>query len=180
MNAIQLSRVLRESRLRQGLTQSKLAFESGVSLPAIQQLESGRGNPSLSTLEALFNSLRLKLRAEPEVGADWDFLAACGAPLTTGGSAPQGGPRPTAPGLARALRAAALDEVAADGKEAGGAGARRRDALSALLLALKTHYPSWYAKNCRSPALRRLTPVRPEGRHLKLRRMALDRLAEYL
>jgi len=76
--------LLRESRTLQGLTQTELAHRSGVSLPTVQNLEAGRANPTLATLQAVLNALGLELSLEPR-SADWDELALCGAPLMVGG-----------------------------------------------------------------------------------------------
>ena len=55
--AIQLKRI----RLREGFTQSQLAFESGLSLSQIARIETARINPTLSTIFALARTLNVTL-----------------------------------------------------------------------------------------------------------------------
>jgi len=55
--AIQLKRI----RLREGLTQSQLAFESGLSLSQIARIETARINSTLSTVFALARTLNVTL-----------------------------------------------------------------------------------------------------------------------
>lgn len=53
---------LRAARAKAGLTQERLASESGVSLATIRNLEQGhRGDPRLSTLTALARALGLTI-----------------------------------------------------------------------------------------------------------------------
>ena len=55
--AVQLKRI----RLREGFTQSQLAFESGLSLSQIARIETARINPTLSTVFALARTLNVTL-----------------------------------------------------------------------------------------------------------------------
>jgi len=55
--AVQLKRI----RIREGLTQSQLAFESGLSLSQIARIETARINPSLSTVFAIARALNVTL-----------------------------------------------------------------------------------------------------------------------
>ena len=55
--AVQLKRI----RLREGFTQSQLAFESGLSLSQIARIETARINPTLSTIFALARTLNVPL-----------------------------------------------------------------------------------------------------------------------
>ena len=58
---------------------------------------------------------------------------------------------------------------------------RKRESVCALLLALKTHYGSVFEKNfAKMPAVKGLLDNCPTGRILKLRRIDLSRLAEYI
>ena len=71
---------LRRHRELFGLTQTKLSALSGVSLPTIQNIEAGRANPELETLQKLLHVLGI----ETQWGTrkpDWDFLSTCGVPL---------------------------------------------------------------------------------------------------
>jgi transcriptional regulator with XRE-family HTH domain len=55
------SDLLREARLRAGLTQAELARAAGFSQPAIARWESGRVQPSLETLRDLIRACHLEL-----------------------------------------------------------------------------------------------------------------------
>jgi transcriptional regulator with XRE-family HTH domain len=52
---------LKKIRLREGFTQSQLAFESGLSLSQIARIETARINPTLSTVFALARTLNVTL-----------------------------------------------------------------------------------------------------------------------
>ena len=52
---------LKERREALGVTQEMLADISGVSLRAIKQFESGKGNPTLDTLSKLSEALGLEV-----------------------------------------------------------------------------------------------------------------------
>ena len=51
-----------EARARAGLTQAELAERMGTSQSAVARLESGRGHPSVATLEKLAEATGSKLR----------------------------------------------------------------------------------------------------------------------
>ncbi|HEY8920989.1 MAG TPA: helix-turn-helix transcriptional regulator [Chitinophaga sp.] len=71
--AIEIGEKLRERRRLLGIKQPELAFLSGVSSRTIQQVENGRGNPSLETLFQLADPLGLRLELilkEPQKPAD--------------------------------------------------------------------------------------------------------------
>ena len=52
---------LKSIRLREGITQSQLAFESGLSLSQIARIETARINPTLSTVFTIARTLNVKL-----------------------------------------------------------------------------------------------------------------------
>ena len=64
--------VLREARLRAGLSQSELAHRAGVAQSVISMYESGRRQPALRTLAALVDptGLELVLELRPAPGLD--------------------------------------------------------------------------------------------------------------
>lgn len=53
---------LREVRLRQALTQEQLAERAGLTYKAIGEIERGRGNPRLATMNRLADALGVNLR----------------------------------------------------------------------------------------------------------------------
>ena len=56
--AVQLIKI----RKREGFTQTQLAFESGLSLSQIARIETGRINPTLSTIFILAKTLNVPLK----------------------------------------------------------------------------------------------------------------------
>ena len=183
MKSVELVGLLKEARVNLGMTQAELSRESGVSLPSIQNMEAGLANPSLSTLEPLLGALALGLTLT-RTPADWDALAACGAPLFASGPGPRRGPVGAAPRasrelLLRSLREACLDlsgpNPADEDRE------RKVEAVQAVLMALEAHFPSLFARQIRAPVFERFSsPKEPSGRLIKLKRLATARLASYL
>jgi transcriptional regulator with XRE-family HTH domain len=60
---------LTEERRRRRLSLRKLAEASGLSTTTVHQIESGRGSPSLATLQALASALGVPLAALFEIGS---------------------------------------------------------------------------------------------------------------
>lgn len=56
------SRKFKEIRKKSGFTQMQLAFESGVSLSQIARIETGRINPTISTIFVIARAMEI----EPE------------------------------------------------------------------------------------------------------------------
>ena len=55
---------LKKRRIRLQVTQETFALLTGVSLRTIKQLEAGKGNPTLETIQKLADVLGLELRLE--------------------------------------------------------------------------------------------------------------------
>jgi transcriptional regulator with XRE-family HTH domain len=51
-----------------------------VSLPTIQNIEAGRANPELETIQKLLHVLGIETQWTARK-VDWDFLSTCGVPL---------------------------------------------------------------------------------------------------
>ena len=165
---------VREMRRAAGLTQAALARRAGVSLATLQNIEAGRANPALATLCKILSALGLELGVRPRA-VDWDALGRLGLPLMQDRVA-EGDADPTA--LPALVRHAALELTS---HEVPVGAARRKDALLAMLWALRSHFPTTYDAwfgGCREVAA--LTPARPTGRVIKLARIAKQRLAEML
>lgn len=167
--------VLRSQREHLGLTQSKLSFLSGVSLPTIQLIESGRGNPELETLERLLSALGLETQFIPKK-ASWDFLILCGVPLTPAIEASKSSllETPTKTRFVQEMRLAILESASLT---ESGEGVRKSKAIAATLLALQTHYPSVYAEFSSSTVVKKLIVQKDLE---KLRRIALTGLSQFL
>lgn len=172
-----LASLLNKNRERLGYTQSELARLAGVSLATLQNLESGRSvNPSWDTLRAILGVLRIGFYPRT-LRADWNALAACGAPLmsvmTESGAKPI---EPTPQLLIASLRSACAELDASEKRDT-----REQRAVEALLLALATHFPSYFRRHCRSsPLVMKFYPERPLGQSIKLKRQAVAALARYL
>lgn len=61
MHFEEIIKQLKERRATLSVTQEMLADSSGVSLRALKQFESGKGNPTLATLSKLCDSLGLEV-----------------------------------------------------------------------------------------------------------------------
>lgn len=64
MHLNNLIQTLKKRRIRLQVTQETLALLTGVSLRTIKQLEAGKGNPTLETIQKLADVLGLELRLE--------------------------------------------------------------------------------------------------------------------
>lgn len=61
MNNTEIAVVIRKKRDQMGITQQDLAFRSGVHLRSINNIEGGKGNPSLDTLLKIAEVLKLEV-----------------------------------------------------------------------------------------------------------------------
>lgn len=169
------SQLLIQQRKRLGLSQSALAFQSAVSLPTIQKLEAGAGNPSLETMEALLPVLGYSIHFRPRA-ADWEFLQACGLPLM--GRSVKSSIRTDKSRLIQEIRSALVELEDIKNPEEGVS--RKKESLLALLLALKTHYPSVYQELKKSELIQIAETQLNQSKLLKLKRIALSRLSKFL
>jgi transcriptional regulator with XRE-family HTH domain len=61
------SGLLRDARQRAGLTQEEVATKAGVARPLISQYETGRKDPSLTTLARLIEACGMELRVRADM-----------------------------------------------------------------------------------------------------------------
>lgn len=168
--------LVRSQRRALGLTQAQLSSLSGVSLPTVQLIESGRANPELATVERLLSVLGLETQFIPKK-ADWDFLVSCGVPLTV---LQQNEKKrvlkefPTKSRFVEEMRLALLEVCSA---KDSGEDNRKLKAVAATLIALQTHYPSVYAEFSGSEKVKEM--IKLKGIE-KLRRIALAGLMKML
>lgn len=168
------------------MTQSDLAQASGVSLPFIQLIEANKANPSIETLEAILKNLGFELKWEAQK-TNWDELIEYGLPLSSTTTFH------TPPGLLSQVRFLQLTRMAlheirqsslhSSLQQSPSSTEKNRyeEALSALLLALQNHFPSFFKKHyAKSPWVKTLLTQAISGRVIKLSRMSLARLAEWL
>lgn len=62
-----ISNIIKDYRKRLGVSQADLAEIAEVSLATVKDLERGKGNPSLSTLEKITDTLGLEIRILPKI-----------------------------------------------------------------------------------------------------------------
>lgn len=61
MDISEIALVVRKKRDLMGITQQDLAFRSGIHLRSINNIEGGKGNPSLDTLLKIAEVLKLEV-----------------------------------------------------------------------------------------------------------------------
>ena len=167
--------IIREWRKAEGLTQTELGALASVSLPFVQNIETGKANPSLRIVQALLETLGVEIDCKP-APYHWDLFSAYGAPLTSVKN--QKNIKPTPEGLVTMIRKACFYLTYAKEEPEK---ERKKEALEALLLALQTHYPHFFNKNFkRSSLVYHFVPKIFTPRLIKLRRIALSKLGEYL
>ncbi len=169
-----LGPLIRRRRRDLGFTQAEVARRSGISLATLQNIEAGRANPAFSTLSKVLREIALEAGCQA-VETDWKALCRLGLPLAT--TRPPGTTRRTGDRLVRELAPAlaALER----GTDAGAS--REAEAIQALLLALRLHFPEFFAARfARGSSAWILATRVPDGRVTKLYRIARATLAEYL
>jgi transcriptional regulator with XRE-family HTH domain len=168
-----LSSRIRETRAKLGLSQGKLSALSGVSLPTIQNIEAGKGNPSFETLESLCKSLCLSLAFE-ERQPDLELLIAAGLPLSS-----EKVPLKTLPSAeqiqAELCAVCLMLTKHPENQE------RLKEAVLAFLACIRFHFPTWYKKNLsRVPIIHPFEIEKLSGRIIKLSRQARENLSKVL
>lgn len=58
--AVLFGRRIRELRMKQGMTQEKLAECAGIDLSQLSRMENGHGNPKFETLERIAGELKVR------------------------------------------------------------------------------------------------------------------------
>lgn len=162
-----LSEIVRTARENHGYSQVRLAAISAVSLPTIQNVEAGKGNPSLEIIDKLTSALGLKIRIDKEP-PNWPLLAMCGVPVHKDVKVEIS---PTLNMLVSQLKLACAQEL----------NGRETSAVQATLWAIASGYPSIYNSYFKQvPCIHRLYPHKISGPLIKLRRIALEILGTYL
>ncbi len=169
------SQVIRKQRELFGLTQAKLSFIAGVSLPTIQNIEAGRANPELETVQRLLQALGMETQFVAR-RTNWNFLSLCGVPLHNIDNAQE------VTTYENCSKECFIGEMRLAINECNsslnpGDKDRKSKALGATLLALQTHYPSVYAEFSSSALAKEL--LNQTGLQ-KLRRIALKGLQKFL
>lgn len=169
---------LRRRRLALGLSQASLANKAQVSLPTIQNLESGRANLSWDILSRVLTVLGLSWNLQ-QSPLNWELLASQGVPLSSQNAKSRDAKRdaPTNGDFEVEIRKA-LAELVAGGKNMKLT--REWESLLAYVWALRDHYPSRYKRYCGNFAINDyLVSSERHGRLIKLRRLALAAMENF-
>lgn len=161
---------IRQRRQALGLTQTQLAVKANMSLPTLQNLEAGKGNPSWDILTKLCQSLGYSIHFRPRA-VNWSDLSQIGVPVTDNKSNEN---FDLAQGLFEFK--IALHEFV---NMSASFNERQREAFCGFLWALRDHYPSRFAKFKKvisSKDLDQHIKKFPLGRMIKLRRLALAQI----
>ena len=164
---------LKKKRSALKYTQMQLAIKAGVSLPTIQNLEMGKGNPTLSLLRKVCAPLKISLEFTTEE-PDWNLLQQAGLCLTLEEKTSKKRKKITPEILALELKKAPHSPLALKNE-------RTKEAFMAMMGAIQHYYPTFYIYCLDSPFLKSLCPKYPwTGRMTKLVRITYAKLSEIL
>lgn len=163
---------LKDLRSQSGYSQVRLAQESGVSLPTIQNIEALKANPTIDILEKIFLALGLRLTISPPV---FDVTRAIqfGVPLS--------GENEINP---QKVNQALLEKESKKWIHLFSQNQfneREAESILAFLMAIHDHYPTYYTRSLSCPLFdQKIEQARKNGRIIKLRRIALAQVSRYL
>lgn len=151
-------------REQQKLTQAELSQLSGVSIPLIQKLEYGDGNPSLTTMKKISDALGFDIEIK-ERPVDWELICKAGVPLA---------------GYKEYLKPVNKVAVIREVKKAWNKDLdlRHREALAAFILAINRHYKLIWVKHFKDFNFKDSKDFDP-NRMLKLSRIAISKIQDY-
>ena len=167
-----IGEIIQNRRLTLGITQQALAQKSGISLATLQNIEAGIANPSLSILDKILGPLHLFTQVV-ESHYDWNILCQLGLPINA--EEPIKGLEFTPEILIDNIKIGCL-------KLLNTQDSRLQIAMEALILAIKQHYPTLFKKRLEKIPLvcDNFLPTKITGSHIKLRRLALAKIGQYL
>jgi transcriptional regulator with XRE-family HTH domain len=160
-------------RTNLGFSQVKLAHESKVSLPTIQNIEARKGNPTIDVLEKLLKALGMELILRP-VSFELNMAIILGVPLSSTLKINK-----SIPPTAALLKSEAVKWNY--GFHNHSLLEREEDALIGFLMAVKDHYPTFYKNEICFPIFeKKIKKNKLSARIIKLRRIALEKMSKYL
>lgn len=163
---------LKSIRSNFGLSQVKLAHESGVSLPTIQNIEANKANPTFEVLGKLLAALGLRIQI-CSTPFDADRATEIGVPLFSEYAKIRKEVNQSV--LKQEIRKWLPNLLENRLME------RQELAVVAFLKAIQDHYPTFYRKEISNPVFeQKLKKYANDGRMIKLRRVALANISEYL
>ena len=165
-----LSKIIKNQRIKQGLTQQQLSFKSEVSVPTIQNIEAGIANPAWSTAMKIFSSLGLKF----EINETFKELRISDLMARTDLAHSKNSEKM----ILQCLQG----EVPFWNLKTSDFPSRDQELTWSLILALKDHFPFWVKKNKALVGSFRLhkNQTFDTNRILKFRRLWVDRLAKVI
>ena len=162
---------IKKIRADLGLTQMELATKSGISLPTIQNIESGKANPSLDILTRILNVLGLEIKVSAPV-FQMEKAILLGVPLSSNQSTSV--IKPSREMLCLEVRKWAhyfRENIFSD---------RESLAMTSFLCAIKDNWPTIY-REIECPIFdKQIETSRNNGQLIKLRRIAIATLSTYL
>ena len=165
---------LKSIRKSFGYSQVQLAHLSQVSLPTIQNVEAQKANLTIETLEKLLlplGNLQVKISPPP---FRYSLAIKLGAPLTSKGSEDFPG-KPTPELLVSEAKSWVVLFSLRLLSE------REKQSLTALLMAIRSHYPSFYNESLNFPIFESMMKTNfKNGKVVKLKRLALHKVSSYL
>lgn len=163
-------------RYQMQISQVDFSHLTGVSLPCLQQIEAGKGNPTLKTVRKILKvmGLDIHLNLSPY---NWERLISLGLPLSLNKKEQLSIKKPSASLLCSEVHRASLS-LLFDPQQEGAE--RKKEALQALILAIQTHYPSLYKRIYKKGIPKDFFSYNNPGKVIKLKRIALRRLSFYL
>ncbi len=167
-----IAEIIRKRRKTHGLSQIELAVKSGVSLPTIQLLEAGKGNPTLEILKKLERALGFTLEVSEEE-PDWALLQKWILPVTVVEDQEISPEKPLPKKLLSQLWDAveALSQIEDE---------RVAEGVVAALYAFHRYYPLLFSYFFDEVGANRIFTHYSKGRMIKLSRIAGAKMAEVL
>jgi len=164
--------IVRNRRLILGFTQQMLAQKSGISIGTLQNIEAGIANPSIAILDKILGPLHLETQVV-ETRFNWDILCELGLPISSNKKIK--GVNLTAEILIDNIKIGCLNLSSNPDN-------RLKIAMESLILAIKQHYPTMFKKKLEKITLiyENFVPIKITGSHIKLRRLALAKIGQYL
>lgn len=175
-----IKQVLKKQRQGLGISQSHLAQLSGLSLASIQNMEAGKSNLSISNLASLLEVLGFDLKLVRRQ-VEWEKLVCYGLPILPATSL-EGAGVPEIECLEKLLVGACAEFIQQEKPESRKS-LREREALQAMILALRDHFPKFFNERLKAyKVIQQLIPRTEEisGKLVKLRRIAVSYLSTYL
>lgn len=178
---VEIKKVLKKQRQDLGISQSNLAQLSGLSLASVQNVEAGKANLSISNLASLLEVLGYDLKLVRRQ-VEWEKLICYGLPILPAKSFEGDIGVPEIECLEKLLVGACAEFIQRE-EPGSHRNLREREALQAMIMALRDHFPSVFQKRfAHYKVIQALNPRMEEvsGKIIKLRRIAIDRLSRYL